>query len=56
MTSGFLQEKITSALQQSLEQTENNGTNWIQKAALDKGKLSESTSFQNVLMLKVSSK
>ena len=56
MTSGFLQQKITSALQESLEQTENDGMNWIQKAALDKGKLSESTSFQNVLMLMVSQK
>jgi hypothetical protein len=38
-----------------LQRTPGSGLNWIQKAALDKGRLSESTSFQNVLMLKVGS-
>ena len=37
-----------------MQQTLGSDLNWIQKAALDKGRLSESTSFQNVLMLKVS--
>ncbi|XP_063680620.1 E3 ubiquitin-protein ligase rnf213-alpha-like [Bolinopsis microptera] len=55
MTSAYLQTRITSALTQSLKTTSDSPKlNWIQKAALDKARLSESTSFQNVLMLKVS--
>ena len=52
LTSGNLQDRIKFVLKG--EQQQGGKLNWVQKSALDKARLSENTSFQKVLLAKVS--